>query len=82
MLQKVSHILCIVQSPLGIRYFFSIRLCTARWWAESKVMAHVSILPSHGYILHTQARSRSYPTPSGIQKLAKPTVQYLNIQPA
>lgn len=37
--------------------------------------AHVSILPSHGYILHTQAR-----TPSGIQKLAKPTVQYLTIQ--
>lgn len=33
------------------------------------------ILPSHGYIPHTQAR-----TPSGVQKLAKPTVQYLTIQ--
>lgn len=53
-----------------MRYVFH-----ARWWASPRVKAPVSLLPSHGYILHTQAR-----TPSGIQKLAKPTVQYLTIQ--
>lgn len=49
---------------------------------QPKVIIYVSVLHSHGYILHTQARSRSYPTPGGIQKLAKQTVQYLNIQSA